>query len=67
MVSGTAVEGPIKVPAVKPYFWVVKLLTTAMGEAVSDYLVNDVNKYLAVVVGFALFAAAMVWQFRTPT
>ena len=66
MVSGTAVEGPIKVPAVKPYFWVVKLLTTAMGEAVSDYLVNDVNKYLAVVVGFALFAAAIVWQFRTP-
>ena len=57
----------MKVPAVKPYFWVVKLLTTAMGEAVSDYLVNDVNKYLAVVVGFVLFAAAITWQFRTPT
>jgi uncharacterized membrane-anchored protein len=51
---------------VKPYFWVVKLLTTAMGEAVSDYLVNDVNKYLAVVVGFTLFAVAITWQFRTP-
>jgi uncharacterized membrane-anchored protein len=59
--------GPVKVPAVKSYFWVVKLLTTAMGEAVSDYLVNDVNKYLAVVVGFVVFVAAMVWQFRTPT
>jgi uncharacterized membrane-anchored protein len=59
-------EGAVKVPAVKPYFWVVKLLTTAMGEAVSDYLVNDVNKYLAVVVGFILFAIAIVWQFRTP-
>lgn len=58
--------GPVKVPAVKPYFWAVKLLTTAMGEAVSDYLVNDVNKYLAVVVGFILFAVAIVWQFRTP-
>jgi uncharacterized membrane-anchored protein len=46
---------------------VVKLLTTAMGEAVSDYLVNDVNKYLAVVVGFVLFAIAITWQFRTPT
>ena len=56
----------MKVPAVRPYFWVVKLLTTAMGEAVSDYLVNDVNKYLAVVVGFVVFVAAMVWQFRTP-
>jgi uncharacterized membrane-anchored protein len=57
---------PVKVPAVKPYFWVVKLLTTAMGEAVSDYLVNDVNKYAAVVVGAMVFVAAMVWQFRTP-
>jgi uncharacterized membrane-anchored protein len=59
--------GAIKVPAVKPYFWAVKLLTTAMGEAVSDYLVNDVNKYGAVVIGFVLFALAMAWQFRTPT
>jgi uncharacterized membrane-anchored protein len=65
--GGAAVAGTIKVPAVKPYFWVVKLLTTAMGEAVSDYLVNDVNKYLAVVVGFVLFAIAITWQFRTPT
>jgi uncharacterized membrane-anchored protein len=65
--GGPAVAGTSKVPAVKPYFWVVKLLTTAMGEAVSDYLVNDVNKYLAVVVGFVLFAIAITWQFRTPT
>jgi uncharacterized membrane-anchored protein len=56
----------VKVPAVKPYFWAVKLLTTAMGEAVSDYLVNDVNKYGAVVLGFAAFAVAITWQFRTP-
>ena len=64
--SGPVFEGTVKVPAVKPYFWVVKLLTTAMGEAVSDYLVNDVNKYGAVVLGFALFAVAITWQFRTP-
>jgi uncharacterized membrane-anchored protein len=64
--QGTPLRGPVKVPAVKPYFWVVKLLTTAMGEAVADYLVNDVNKYLAVVVGFILFAVTIVWQFRTP-
>ncbi len=44
----------------------MKLLTTAMGEGVSDYLVNDVNKYGAVVLGFLLFAAAIAWQFRTP-
>ncbi|MCW2896789.1 MAG: putative rane-anchored protein [Actinomycetia bacterium] len=65
--QGSGFAGAVKVPAVKQYFWVVKLLTTAMGEAVSDYLVNDVNKYLAVVVGFVLFVIAITWQFRTPT
>jgi uncharacterized membrane-anchored protein len=64
---GSDFGNAVKVPAVKPYFWVVKLLTTAMGEAVSDYLVNDVNKYVAVFVGFVLFALAITWQFRTPT
>jgi len=58
--------GASKVPAVKPYFWALKLLTTAMGEAVSDFLVNDWNKYGAVVLGFAAFAIAITWQFRTP-
>jgi hypothetical protein len=42
------------------------LLTTAMGEAVSDFMVLEVNKYLGVVLGFAVFVAAMAWQFRTP-
>jgi uncharacterized membrane-anchored protein len=55
-----------KVPAVKPYFWVVKLLTTAMGEAVSDFLVKQYNEYLAVLAAFVVFAIAIVWQFRTP-
>jgi uncharacterized membrane-anchored protein len=58
--------GDPKVPLVKPYFWLVKLLTTAMGEAVSDFVVLDVNKYLGVVLGFVVFAVAIVWQFRTP-
>ena len=60
------VGGASKVPAVKPYFWAVKLLTTAMGEAVSDFLVNDWNKYGAVVIGFVLFAVTIAWQFSTP-
>jgi uncharacterized membrane-anchored protein len=45
---------------------VVKLLTTAMGEAVSDFVVLDVNKYLGVFLGFVVFVAAIAWQFRTP-
>jgi uncharacterized membrane-anchored protein len=63
---GYQVSGVPKVPAVRPYFWVVKLLTTCMGEAVSDFVVLDVNKYLGVVLGFAVFVAAIIWQFRAP-
>jgi uncharacterized membrane-anchored protein len=54
-----------KVPEVNPYFWTVKILTTAMGEAVSDYLAKQYNPYLAVFAGFVVFAIALVWQFRT--
>jgi len=57
--------GAPKVPAVRPYFWAVKLLTTAMGEAVSDFLVKQFNQYLAVMAGFVVFAIAIAWQFRT--
>ncbi len=52
----------VKVPELTIYFWVIKLLTTAMGEATSDFLVNHANPPLAVVVGFIFFAAALVWQ-----
>ncbi|HEX6487794.1 MAG TPA: hypothetical protein VF137_02825 [Candidatus Dormibacteraeota bacterium] len=40
-----------KVPAVALSFWVVKILTTAQGEAVSDYLVHTINPYYAVALG----------------
>jgi uncharacterized membrane-anchored protein len=45
------------------YFWVIKILTTAMGEATSDYLVHRFNPYLAVIGGFVAFVAAMAIQF----
>ncbi len=57
--------GLSKVPEVTLYFWVVKILSTAMGEATSDYLVHRFNPYIAVVGGFAVFVAAMAIQFRT--
>ena len=56
-----------KVPTVNAWFWAVKVLTTAMGEAVSDFLVKTYNPYLAVFAGFVVFAAAIVWQFRART
>lgn len=52
-----------KVPEITLYFWVVKILTTAMGEATSDYLVYHINPYLAVMLGTLGFLVALVIQF----
>jgi uncharacterized membrane-anchored protein len=40
-----------KVPEVTVYFWIIKLLTTAMGESTSDFLVFQIDPYVAVVLG----------------
>ena len=56
-----------KVPRVTVYFWIIKILTTAMGEATSDYLVHRFNPYLAVIGGFVVFVVALAIQFRMPT
>ncbi|MDQ0189351.1 hypothetical protein JI721_16865 [Alicyclobacillus cycloheptanicus] len=53
----------VKVPQITLYFWIVKLLSTAMGEATSDYLVTHISPYAAVLLGFVLFAGALVLQF----
>ncbi|MCL2465044.1 MAG: hypothetical protein FWF28_08265 [Micrococcales bacterium] len=52
-----------KVPAITALFWVVKVLTTGMGEAAADYLAG-VSFVLAGVLGFAGFAVAMWIQVR---
>lgn len=55
----------LKVPArVAAMFWAIKLLTTAFGESTSDWLVHNVNPYLAVVGGFVVFVIAMTLQLR---
>jgi uncharacterized membrane-anchored protein len=51
-----------KVPEIIIYFWIIKLLTTAMGESTSDYLVYNVNRYLAVALGAAGLVAALILQ-----
>jgi uncharacterized membrane-anchored protein len=53
-----------KVPAITAFFWIVKVLTTALGESVSDYLVYSINPYVAVGLGTLGFAFALVLQFR---
>ena len=52
-----------KVPQVTVLFWIVKVLTTAMGETTSDYLVYHINPYIAVAVGGFGLAAALLLQF----
>jgi uncharacterized membrane-anchored protein len=53
-----------KVPRITIYFWIIKILTTALGESTSDYLVHRFNPYLAVVGGFLAFVIAIAVQFR---
>lgn len=52
-----------KVPEITVYFWIIKLLTTAMGESTSDYLVYHINPYVAVALGGIGLVVALVLQF----
>jgi len=52
-----------KVPEITALFWVVKILTTGMGEATSDFLANG-SLAVAGVVGFGGFCFALWLQFR---
>ncbi len=65
MPSARHVKLAAKVPEVTAVFWVIKILTTGMGETASDYLAYT-NLMLAAVVGAGGLAAAMWWQFRSP-
>jgi uncharacterized membrane-anchored protein len=51
-----------KVPEITIYFWIIKLLTTAIGESTSDYLVYQINPYVAVALGCLGLAAAVLLQ-----
>src|SRR5215467_16028155 len=52
-----------KVPEVITlYFWVAKLLSTALGESTSDYLVFHINPYVAVALGGSGLVVALLLQ-----
>jgi uncharacterized membrane-anchored protein len=60
-----APSGVSKVPyRITAYFWIIKILTTAMGEALADFMAFRYNPVLAGVVGTLVFAVALVLQFR---
>jgi uncharacterized membrane-anchored protein len=59
----TAARGALRVPEITAYFWIIKGLSTAMGESTSDFLVHVMNPVLAVGLGFIGFVIALALQF----
>ncbi len=55
-----------KVPDVGVGFWTIKLLSTAMGEATSDFLVHRYSPPVVVLVSAVVFLASLAWQFTRP-
>lgn len=53
-----------KVPEIAVMFWVVKILTTAMGEVTSDYLVHTFDPAVVVPIAGLGLATALFLQFR---
>ena len=51
-----------KVPEIIFLFWVIKLLSTALGESVSDYLVHAINPIYAVCIGAVGFGVSIDLQ-----
>ena len=60
--SGTDLAA--KVPAITVLFWVIKTLTTGMGEALSDFLANT-DLVVAIAFGVLGLAGALWLQLRT--
>ena len=58
-------RGALRVPQITIAFWVIKGLSTAMGESTSSFLVHAMAPPLAVMLGFAGFVCALILQFRT--
>jgi len=55
----------VKVPEITAVFWIVKVLTTGMGEATSDFLVHRMPPPVAVLIGLVGLLAALWWQLTT--
>lgn len=52
-----------KVPEITVWFWVIKVLTTGMGETASDWLAHTFAPEVAVGMGAIGFVAALIVQF----
>jgi uncharacterized membrane-anchored protein len=56
----------VKVPAITAYFWVIKVLSTAMGEALSDFLDGGAGLFpvAGVLVALVAFVVALRMQLK---
>jgi uncharacterized membrane-anchored protein len=55
-----------KVPEVTAFFWIIKILSTTVGETFADFLSGlGLGLQGTTVVMSVAFAAVLVWQFRT--
>lgn len=52
-----------KVPEVTASFWIVKVLSTGMGETTSDYLAHRLNPVVAVAIAGMALAVSLLLQF----
>jgi uncharacterized membrane-anchored protein len=57
---------PSKVPQITLSFWILKLLTTGMGEAASDFVLSALHS-VGLIIGLIGFALALWVQIRTRT
>ena len=55
--------GARRVPRVTVWFWVIKILTTALGEATSDFLVHQIDPVVAVTLGGVGLLVSLALQF----
>jgi uncharacterized membrane-anchored protein len=61
-IAPPALRPALRVPEITAYFWIIKGLSTAVGESTSDYLVREINPVVAVSLGFAGFVVALALQ-----
>ena len=54
----------MKIPEITLSFWVIKILSTGMGEDTSDYLVKQFGKAPAVVTGLAILMGGLYLQLK---
>jgi uncharacterized membrane-anchored protein len=66
--TGAVVSGLSKVPEATALFWIIKILTTGMGETLSDYLTHLARAMPLAAIGPAalVLTAALIAQLRRP-